>query len=84
MIIDCESCALFDPSLSDNPSCRDCVVSVIISIDTLSATSKKSKLESASTPQTNPDINVETEEALALLSSRGLVPPLRFNPVNFG
>ena len=30
------------------------------------------------------EIPDETEEALALLSSRGIVPPLRFNPVNFG
>jgi len=71
MIIDCESCALFDPALVENPACNDCVVSVIISMDTL-------------TRKIKPEIPDETEEALALLSSRGIVPPLRFNPVNFG
>lgn len=71
MIIDCESCSLFDPALTENPACDDCVVSVIISMDSLTQTIK-------------PEIPDETEEALALLSSRGIVPPLRFNPVNFG
>jgi hypothetical protein len=36
------------------------------------------------TSKIRPEIADETEEALALLSSRGMVPPLRFNPVNFG
>lgn len=71
MIIDCESCSLFDPALTENPACGDCVVSVIISMDSL-------------TQKIKPEIPDETEEALALLSSRGIVPPLRFNPVNFG
>ncbi len=71
MIIDCESCSLFDPALTENPACDDCVVSVIISMDSL-------------TQKIKPEIPDETEEALALLSSRGIVPPLRFNPVNFG
>ena len=71
MIIDCESCSLFDPASTENPACDDCVVSVIISMDSL-------------TQKIKPEIPDETEEALALLSSRGIVPPLRFNPVNFG
>lgn len=71
MIIDCESCSLFDPAVTENPACDDCVVSVIISMDSL-------------TQKIKPEIPDEAEEALALLSSRGIVPPLRFNPVNFG
>ena len=73
MIIDCESCALYDPSLIENEACNDCVVSVIISVDSLIATAPKS-----SSPVD------ETDQAIALLSSRGLVPPMRFLPVNFG
>jgi hypothetical protein len=74
MIIDCESCALYDPSLVVNEACDDCVVSVIISIDSLTAT----------LPAKEPRTDQETDQALALLSSRGLVPPMRFLPVNFG
>ena len=74
MIIDCESCALYDPSLIANKACDDCVVSVIISIDSLTAT----------LPAREPTTDQETDQALALLSSRGLVPPMRFLPVNFG
>jgi hypothetical protein len=66
MIIDCNSCALYQPELEANPSCSDCVVSVIIS--------RKPEEE----------ISVETGRALAHLSSTGLVPPLRYFPVNFG
>ena len=74
MIIDCESCALYDPSLTENDACNDCVVSVIISIDSLAASAKR---EQKATP------DHETDQALALLSSRGLVPPMRYLPVNF-
>ena len=78
MIIDCESCALYDPNLVENEACNDCVVSVIISIDSLAASAKK--LGSLDGEATDP----ATDQALALLSSRGLVPPMRFLPVNFG
>ena len=74
MIIDCESCALYDSSLAENEACNDCVVSVIISIDSLAA----------SMPSHRERTDQETDQALALLSSRGLVPPMRFLPVNFG
>ncbi|MGA0867069.1 MAG: hypothetical protein ACO3QV_07115 [Candidatus Nanopelagicaceae bacterium] len=74
MIIDCESCALYDSSLAENEACNDCVVSVIISIDSLAA----------SMPSPRERTDQETDQALALLSSRGLVPPMRFLPVNFG
>lgn len=74
MIIDCESCALYDPSLTENDACNDCVVSVIISIDCQAASAKR---EQKATP------DQETDQALALLSSRGLVPPMRYLPVNF-
>jgi hypothetical protein len=80
MIIDCESCALYDPSLTENEACNDCVVSVIISIDSLAKSAKRLRLEEASGEETDP----ATDQALALLSSRGLVPPMRFLPVNFG
>lgn len=74
MIIDCESCALYDPSLTENDACSDCVVSVIISIDSLAASAKRVQ-------KAEPD--QETDQALALLSSRGIVPPMRYLPVNF-
>ena len=80
MIIDCESCALYDPSLTENEACNDCVVSVIISIDSLETSAKRLRSEEASGEETDP----ATDQALALLSSRGLVPPMRFLPVNFG
>jgi hypothetical protein len=80
MIIDCESCALYDPNLVENEACNDCVVSVIISIDTLAASTKKLRSEEVAQEATDP----ATDQALALLSSRGLVPPMRFLPVNFG
>jgi hypothetical protein len=80
MIIDCESCALYDPSLTENEACNDCVVSVIISIDSLATSAKRLRSEEASSEETDP----ATDQALALLSSRGLVPPMRFLPVNFG
>jgi hypothetical protein len=78
MIIDCESCALYDPTLADNEACNDCVVSVIISVDSLVASARK---ESPVSESFGVD---ETDQAIALLSSRGLVPPMRFLPVNFG
>jgi hypothetical protein len=71
MIIDCESCALYDPSGIENEACNDCVVSVIISIDSLARTAK-------------PREDAATDQAIALLSSRGMVPPMRYLPVNFG
>lgn len=71
MIIDCESCALYDPSIFENEACNDCVVSVIISIDSLAQTAKRREDEA-------------TDQAIALLSSRGMVPPMRYLPVNFG
>lgn len=74
MIIDCESCALYDPALVENEACEDCVVSVIISIDSLAASAK----------QIAPKADEATDQAIALLSSRGMVPPMRFLPVNFG
>lgn len=74
MIIDCETCALYDPSLVENEACNDCVVSVIISIDSLIST----------IPQSEKATDPATDQALALLSSRGLVPPMRFLPVNLG
>ncbi len=78
MIIDCESCALYDPTLADNEACNDCVVSVIISVDSLVASARKES-------PVNESFGVdETDQAIALLSSRGLVPPMRFLPVNFG
>ncbi len=80
MIIDCESCALYDPSLTENEACNDCVVSVIISIDSLSKSAERLRSEEARGEATDP----ATDQALALLSSRGLVPPMRFLPVNFG
>jgi hypothetical protein len=80
MIIDCESCALYDPSLTENEACNDCVVSVIISIDSLATSAKRLRSEEASGEETDS----ATDQALALLSSRGLVPPMRFHPVNFG
>jgi hypothetical protein len=80
MIIDCESCALYDPSLTENEACNDCVVSVIISIDSLAKSAKRLRSEEASGEETDS----ATDQALALLSSRGLVPPMRFLPVNFG
>lgn len=80
MIIDCESCALYDPNLVENEACNDCVVSVIISIDSLAASAKKREKGEVSKETTDP----ATDQALALLSSRGLVPPMRFLPVNFG
>lgn len=83
MIIDCESCALYDPSLTENDACNDCVVSVIISIDSLAATARNVGHADANNPIEN-GTDQETDQALALLSSRGLVPPLRFLPVNFG
>lgn len=80
MIIDCESCALFDPNLIENEACSDCVVSVIISIDSLAKSAERLKSIEATNEATDP----ATDQALALLSSRGLVPPMRFLPVNFG
>lgn len=71
MIIDCESCALYDPTSIENAACNDCVVSVIISIDALARTAKPKEDDS-------------TDQAIALLSSRGMVPPMRYQPVNFG
>ena len=71
MIIDCESCALYDPTSVENEACSDCVVSVIISIDDLTRTAK-------------PRVEDATDQAIALLSSRGMVPPMRYQPVNFG
>lgn len=70
MIIDCESCALYDPSSVENEACNDCVVSVIISIDALARTAKPREDEA-------------TVQAIDLLSSRGMVPPMRYLPVNF-
>ena len=82
MIIDCESCALYDPTLIENEACNDCVVSVIISVDSLTASARRTN------PDRKPDLGGlgadETDQAIALLSSRGLVPPMRFLPVNFG
>lgn len=74
MIIDCESCALYDPTLLENEACNDCVVSVIISVDSLAASARKVATSGSD----------ETDQAIALLSSRGMVPPMRFLPVNFG
>jgi hypothetical protein len=79
MIIDCESCALYDPSLVENDACNDCVVSVIISVDSLAAS-----IPQVTGQRSDQDADQETNKALALLSSRGLVPPMRFLPVNFG
>lgn len=83
MIIDCESCALYDPTLVENEACNDCVVSVIISIDSLAASAKNLSNAPGREPIDN-STDQETDQALALLSSRGLVPPMRFLPVNFG
>ena len=83
MIIDCESCALYDPTLTENEACNDCVVSVIISIDSLAASARNLGTGPGSEP-IDRSTDQETDQALALLSSRGLVPPMRFLPVNFG
>lgn len=87
MIIDCESCALYDPSVMENEACTDCVVSVIISIDSVAASAKSPGLNRERASRLSAldrETDQDTDQALALLSSRGLVPPLRFLPVNFG
>jgi hypothetical protein len=84
MIIDCESCALYDPSLVENEACNDCVVSVIISIDSLVASARRTRPDSSDKDEGASATDLDTDQAIALLSSRGLVPPMRFLPVNFG
>lgn len=69
MIIDCDSCVVREIA------CHDCVVSVILaskpkSIDSLTSIDSDDKPNS---------IDDEERAALALLSSRGMVPPLRFS-----
>ena len=66
MIIDCDSCIVREIA------CHDCVVSVILS------SSAKSK-DSIDSGEAANSIDDDEKAALALLSSRGMVPPLRFS-----
>ena len=66
MIIDCDSCIVREIA------CHDCVVSVIL------ASGAKSQNSIDSGEQAN-SIDDEEKSVLALLSSRGMVPPLRFS-----
>lgn len=66
MIIDCDSCIVREIA------CHDCVVSVILS------SNAKSK-DSIDSGEAANSIDDDEKAALALLSSRGMVPPLRFS-----
>lgn len=75
MIIDCRSCIRYRPELEENPDCADCVVSAIISLEPRVYV-KAARPEAVS-------IEDDTQSALSALSEGGLLPPLRYLPVNF-
>jgi hypothetical protein len=72
MIIDCRRCIRFRAELEENPDCADCVVTAIISLEP--------KAPAGPDPLI---IEGETKSALSALSQGGLLPPLRYLPVNF-
>lgn len=72
MIIDCDSCVVREIA------CHDCVVSVILASKPKSIDSMLS-LDSVDPVNKPNSIDDEERAALALLSSRGMVPPLRFS-----
>jgi hypothetical protein len=71
MIITCESCAVRDIG------CDDCILTFFISkVDAKTNGNADTKSESAAVAIEIPD---STAEAIDLLSSRGIIRPLRFN-----
>lgn len=68
MIIDCDSCIVREIA------CHDCVVSSILTAKPVDA----HKHDVSEVEITEVEITEDEKAVIALLSSRGLVPPLRF------